>query len=45
MLDKQEKIEREGLLRNIETIIGKIVDDIEKLSGIKSSDVLSLSRN
>jgi len=27
------------------TIIGKIVDDIEKLSGIKSSDVLSLSRN
>ena len=27
------------------TIIGKIIDDIEKLSGIKSSDVLSLSRN
>jgi len=27
------------------TIIGKIVDDIEKLSGIKSSDILSLSRN
>jgi len=27
------------------TIIGKIIDNIEKLSGIKSSDVLSLSRN
>ena len=27
------------------TIIGKIIDDVEKLSGIKSSDVLSLSRN
>jgi len=27
------------------TIIGKIIDDIEKLNGIKSSDVLSLSRN
>ena len=27
------------------TIIGKIIDDIEKLSGIKSSDILSLSRN
>ena len=27
------------------TIIGKIIDGIEKLSGIKSSDVLSLSRN
>jgi len=27
------------------TIIGKITDDIEKLNGIKSSDVLSLSRN
>ena len=27
------------------TIIGKIIDDIEKLSEIKSSDVLSLSRN
>ena len=27
------------------TIIGKIIDDTEKLSGIKSSDVLSLSRN
>jgi len=27
------------------TIIGKITDGIEKLSGIKSSDVLSLSRN
>jgi len=27
------------------TIIGKIMDDIEKLSGIKSSDILSLSRN
>ena len=27
------------------TIIGKILDDIEKLSGIKSSDILSLSRN
>ena len=27
------------------TIIGKIIDGIEKLSGIKSGDVLSLSRN
>jgi len=27
------------------TIIGKIIDGIEKLSGIKSSDILSLSRN
>ena len=27
------------------TIIGKITDGIDKLSGIKSSDVLSLSRN
>ena len=27
------------------TIIGKIVDDIEKLKGVKDSDVLSLSRN
>ena len=27
------------------TIIGKIIDGIEKLNGIKSSDVLSLSRN
>jgi len=27
------------------TIIGKIIDGIEKLSGIKSSDVLLLSRN
>ena len=27
------------------TIIGKIIEDIEKLSGIKSSDILSLSRN
>ena len=27
------------------TIVGKIIDDIEKLSGIKSSDILSLSRN
>ena len=27
------------------TIIGKIVDDIDKLKGAKSSDVLSLSRN
>ena len=27
------------------TIIGKIIDDVEKLSGIKSSDILSLSRN
>jgi len=27
------------------TIIGKIVDDVEKLSGIKSGDTLSLSRN
>jgi len=27
------------------TIIGKIIDGIEKLDGIKSSDVLSLSRN
>ena len=27
------------------TIIGKIVDDIDKLKGVKSSDVLSLSRN
>ena len=27
------------------TIIGKIIDGIEKLGGIKSSDVLSLSRN
>jgi len=27
------------------TIIGKIIDDIEKLSGIKSGDTLSLSRN
>jgi hypothetical protein len=27
------------------TIIGKIIDDIEKLNGIKSSDILSLSRN
>ena len=27
------------------TIIGKIIDNIEKLSGIKSGDVLSLSRN
>ena len=27
------------------TIIGKITDGIEKLSGIKSSDILSLSRN
>ena len=27
------------------TIIGKIIDDIEKLSGIKSGDILSLSRN
>jgi len=26
-------------------IIGKIIDGIEKLSGIKSSDILSLSRN
>jgi len=27
------------------TIIGKIIDGVEKLSGIKSSDILSLSRN
>ena len=27
------------------TIIGKIVDDIDKLKGVKSSDVLSLSRD
>ena len=27
------------------TIIGKIVDDIDKLKGVKASDVLSLSRN
>jgi len=27
------------------TIIGKIIDDIEKLKAVKSSDVLSLSRN
>ena len=27
------------------TIVGKIADDIEKLKAIKSSDVLSLSRN
>ena len=27
------------------TIIGKIIDDVEKLSGVKSSDILSLSRN
>ncbi|SVC33282.1 uncharacterized protein METZ01_LOCUS286136 [marine metagenome] len=27
------------------TIIGKIIDDIEKLSGIKSGDILLLSRN
>ena len=27
------------------TIIGKIIDDIERLNGIKSSDILSLSRN
>jgi len=27
------------------TIIGKIIDDVEKLSGIESSDILSLSRN
>ena len=27
------------------TIIGKIIDDIERLSGIKSGDTLSLSRN
>ena len=27
------------------TIIGKIIDGIDKLSGIKPSDVLSLSRN
>ena len=27
------------------TIIGKIIDNIEKLSGIKSGDILSLSRN
>ena len=27
------------------TIIGKIIDGTEKLSGIKSSDILSLSRN
>ena len=27
------------------TIIGKIIDEIDKLSGIKSSDILSLSRN
>jgi len=27
------------------TIIGKIIDGIEKLSGIKSGDTLSLSRN
>ena len=27
------------------TIIGKIIDDIEKLSGIKSGDTLLLSRN
>ena len=27
------------------TIIGKIIDDTEKLSGIKSGDTLSLSRN
>jgi len=27
------------------TIIGKIIDGIEKLSAIKSSDILSLSRN
>jgi len=27
------------------TIIGKIIDGIEKLSGIKSGDILSLSRN
>ena len=31
MLDKQEKIEREGLLRNIETIIGKIVSQEGKV--------------
>ena len=27
------------------TIIGKITDDVEKLKAVKSSDVLSLSRN
>ena len=27
------------------TIIGKIVDNIDKLKGVKASDVLSLSRN
>jgi len=27
------------------TIVGKITDDIEKLKAVKSSDVLSLSRN
>jgi len=27
------------------TIIGKIIDDVERLSGIKSGDTLSLSRN
>ena len=27
------------------TIIGKIIDGIEKLNGIKSGDILSLSRN
>ena len=27
------------------TIIGKILDDIDKLKGVKSSDILSLSRN
>jgi len=27
------------------TIIGKIIDDVEKLSGIKSGDTLLLSRN
>ena len=27
------------------TIIGKIIDDVEKLSGIESGDTLSLSRN
>ena len=27
------------------TIVGKIIDGIDKLSGTKSSDILSLSRN
>jgi len=27
------------------TIAGKILDDVEKLNGVKSSDILSLSRN